>query len=87
VFGLRGTRVFERMNRAYDVFMKRGDHEPIWIGTFIGLEHLKNRITMSSVKSFATYLVYDPIEAKFIEALGLYEGSVEQGEDGKDLRG
>ena len=55
------------MNGSYDLFKQTENGEPVWIETVVGLQNLKKRLMkLSSIKP-ATYVVYDPVESRFIE--------------------
>ena len=55
------------MGDTFDVFRKDEGGAPIFVETVVGVHQLKKRLMKLSSLKPATYLVYDPTEAKFVE--------------------
>jgi hypothetical protein len=61
--------MYREMNMAktYELFKDDESGKRSWVETVVGPDQLKKRLMKLTALKPATYLVYDPVEAKFVE--------------------
>jgi hypothetical protein len=55
------------MDKDYDLFKLDQSGEKVWIETVTGLDKAKARLDILSSFKPATYLIYDPLQGRFVE--------------------